>query len=135
MEYTKIRFIEFSAYVRFWEDCQFFDNETPVTEDKIPFRNEDKWGGVIDVDNGIFLNWPKGISGSVHFKVCDEFSAKFKDLNGKIIHEFENEYVPNFMCPLDNGFGDYIIMDINNDGSIDGFVPYGQRKISELPIC
>jgi hypothetical protein len=28
-------------------------------------------------------------------------------------------YVPSMMCPKDNGHGDYVIMDIGADGTID----------------
>lgn len=37
---------------------------------------------------------------------------------GNILVMKENEYVPDFLYPKEDGFGDYIIMDIDGNGQI-----------------
>ena len=50
----------------------------------------------------------------IHYKVCDEFYCSFITNSGERVFEY-NGYVPNFMCIGDEGYGDYIIMEINAD--------------------
>ena len=42
------------------------------------------------------------------------------DKDGNIIVEHEG-YVPSIMCPEDEGYGDYIIMNIDENGFIQGW--------------
>jgi hypothetical protein len=53
---------------------------------------------------------------SIHMKVCDEFSGRLLDQNGKVIHDQEDGYVPGFM-PGDH-FGDYLILEIDIDTGV-----------------
>ena len=46
------------------------------------------------------------------FEVLDE--------QGNVVSEY-SDYVPKCMCPKENGYGDYIIMDIDKDGYINGW--------------
>ena len=49
--------------------------------------------------------------------ICDAFECIFQDSEGLIIKEYEG-YVPPFMYPKREGFGDYIILDIDECGYI-----------------
>lgn len=74
------------------------------------------WRPVINVEEGKIENWKDGVKAIVHYKVCDEFSCLFMD-DGKIIKKYDG-YVPSFMSIDGEGFGDYIIMTIDEKGMI-----------------
>lgn len=83
-------------------------------------KPEDSWDWCIEIDpqNGLILNWPNGNTAHVHYKVCDCCHADYF-LNGKKICDNERDgYVPDFLCPADSGYGDYMIMDIDEEGQI-----------------
>ena len=83
-------------------------------------KPEDSWNWCLEIDpqNGVILNWPKGNTAHVHYKVCDGCHADYF-LNGKKICDNEKDgYVPDFLCPADSGYGDYMIMDIDEEGHI-----------------
>ena len=44
-----------------------------------------------------------------------------KDENGNIVHKEEDGYVPKTLSPKENGYGDYIIMDIDSEGKINNW--------------
>jgi hypothetical protein len=113
----KIKTIEVSAGVRYWENSVNGELDSE-RGDKMPFKERDNWCPVIDAETGVVKDWPKGVTANIHYKVCDHFSAKLKDDAGNIVVEYDEEYVPHFMCPLENGFGDYIIMEIDGEGQI-----------------
>lgn len=75
------------------------------------------WRPIIDVETGQIKNWNKQVSAFIHYKVCDEFECLFIDEKGFIITQYEG-YVPSFMYPKREGWGDYIIMDIDELGYI-----------------
>lgn len=75
------------------------------------------WRPVIDVETGQIINWDKQVDVFVHYKVCDGFECIFQDSEGLIIKQYEG-YVPPFMYPKREGFGDYIILDIDECGYI-----------------
>lgn len=110
-----------SAQVRYWEDADVNGIED-IEGALIPCREGDNWCPEIDIDNGVIINWKKGIKASVHYKVCDAGTYMLQDENNKTILAKEG-YVPNIMSPKENGFGDYIIMDIDENGKIDNWNP------------
>jgi hypothetical protein len=129
MEITKkiktkieIKTLEVEAKVRYWEDSEIngIDDEMG---DLVPFRKDDLWCPVIDIDTGIINNWPKGTVAKIHYKIVDEGSYYIKDINGNIVLKIKNDYVPPIMCPKEKGYGDYIIMDINENGQIQNWNP------------
>lgn len=109
-----------SAGVRYWEDSTIngVDDEAG---DLIPCRNGDCWCPEIDIDKGIVINWEKGKTANIHFKVCDMFSCNIVTEDGKIIGGIDEDYVPNIMSPGGSGYGDYIIMKVDDEGLIDGW--------------
>ncbi|WP_018667526.1 hypothetical protein [Bacteroides gallinarum] len=84
------------------------------------YSNHYRWQPIIDIEKGKIINWEEGTTASVHYKVCDEFSCDIKDSNGNTVYEYGG-YVPEIMCPKDRGYGDYIIMDIDEKGFIRGW--------------
>jgi len=113
-----IKTIIVKAGVRYWEDTEI--NGEADTEDgqNIPCKNGDTWELKIDIETGQILNWKQGVEADVHYKVCDQCSWELKDENGETVLSKEDDYVPKTLCPKEAGYGDYIIMDINENGMI-----------------
>ena len=112
-------FLQVSAGVRYWEDASVngVDDSDGAL---IPFRNGDRWEPSIDLDAGLIANWPKGTTADIHYKVCDDGKYSLLSHDGKIVKQIEG-YVPDIMCPKEQGYGDYIIMKVNEEGKIEGF--------------
>lgn len=116
---TKIQIstLQVSAHVRYWEDGEV--NGVEDTDgDLMPFANGNTWGPTINIDTGIIKDWPKGTSASIHYKVVDEGTYRLFDENGQEVGAIEDDYVPGIMCPGGDGYGDYIIMEIDENGQI-----------------
>ncbi len=105
-----------NAVVRYWEDGTV-DGVRDTTGGLIPCREGESWCPKIDSETGEILNWESGKMAEIHYKVADEYSHIIKD-GQKIVENLQNEYVPDFMCPKENGHGDYVIMDIDKNGMI-----------------
>ena len=108
------------AHVRYWEDATINgveDEEGTLT----PCREGDLWCPVIDIDTGVILNWPKGTTADIHFKVCDSGSYFLKDADGNVVLSREDDYVPNELIP--GSYGDYIEMQVDENGKITNWSP------------
>jgi hypothetical protein len=111
-----VRFLKVEAGVRYWEDADV--NDEPDEDGKlIPFRVGDTWCPTIDLDGGFVVDWPKATTANVHYKVCDEGVYTLLDDTGEPVRQIEG-YVPKIMSPGGSGYGDYIIMSIDGEGSI-----------------
>ena len=97
-------------------------------------NNELYWQIVIDIDNGKVLDWPKDLCIRTGFKICDEGEYVFTDENDKeivnITKEYDQCYVPDFLSLEDNGYGDYVYININGNGSIEN-TPVMKHRISK----
>jgi hypothetical protein len=114
----ELKMIIVSAHVRYWEDASFSGKNDTEEGSLVPLRHGDNWRITIDPDTGRIYDWPVGVTGDIHYKVCDRCSWSFVDSSGATLREVENEYVPGWLCPKEPGYGDYIIMEINGDGVI-----------------
>ena len=106
------------AKPRYWEDATIdgeYDTERGLY---VPCKNGDIWNPHIDIDSGIITNWDKGVMANIHYKVCDECGYELLDNDGNVIISFEDGYVPRTLSPKENGYGDYIKMDIDENGKI-----------------
>ena len=112
----ELKKIHVKANVRYWEDSEINGIED-VKGDLIPCREKDNWCPIIDVDSGIIENWIEGKIAKIHYKICDGFMCNFMDENNEFIYFYEG-YVPDFMCPNRDGYGDYIIMNVIDNGLI-----------------
>lgn len=110
-------FIEVEAGVRYWEDgC--LDGQDDV-DGKMPLRKEDAWCPIIALDTGRIVDWPQGHTAYVHYKVCDDGLYWLLDAQRRRIATWRGHYVPNaFLCPTENGYGDYIIFGIDENGQV-----------------
>jgi hypothetical protein len=102
-------------------------SENQEGDSAIPFMKNEMWRIDIDADSGIIRDWPKGTTASVKLKVVDSGRYYLLDAKGTILASRENEYVPRTLCPKENGYGDYIILDIDGDGKIDGWDPESEE--------
>ena len=117
-------------FARYWEDSEVNGVEDDAEHPKMPcienvedfYYNKLQlaWCPIIDLDKGQICNWPKGTTAKIHYKSCDENVVELLDSNRNTIKEYEG-YVPKFLCPKEDGWGDYVIMDIDEDGFIKDF--------------
>ena len=113
-------------HARYWEDSEVNGVEDDADNPKMPFVEEHNggkaWHIIINLDNGQICNWPQGTTAKIHYKSCDENYVEILDRQLGIIKEHEG-YVPKILCPEGNGFGDYVIMNIDENGFIRNFHP------------
>lgn len=131
----EIKFLKVRAGVRYPEDSEFIEVENDhkvnyISDDaenpKMPFMEveNDKyghkkfyWTPIIDLENGVIINWPKGVKVHVFYKVCDDFECTvYDEYDNEVLH-YEG-YVPDFMAIEEEGYGDYIDMIIDENGCI-----------------
>lgn len=125
----EVKYLRVNVAPRYWQD-----SDVDGTEDTygklIPFRNGSDWAFLIDADTGLIKDWPKGTTADIHYKVCDEGTYALLDSEMKEIAS-KDGYVPGVMCPGGEGFGDYIIMNIDSDGMIQYWDPEQLQFIIE----
>lgn len=121
---------ECQIFARYWEDSEVNGVEDDAENPKMPCvesvehfyhkRKELAWCPIIDLDLGLIMNWPQGETASIHYKSCDENVIRIIDADGNVVKEYCG-YVPQFLYPKENGYGDYVIMDIDQNGYIRDF--------------
>ena len=117
----KPSYIEISAGVRYWEDATIGGQED-TDGTLIPFRKGDCWCPVIRLSDGVVMDWPTGVTADIHYKVCDAGEYWILDDGRQRIAKWGGYYVPNdFLCHGDQGYGDYIILEIDSGGVIKGW--------------
>lgn len=114
-----VKYLQVEAGARYWGDAKV--NGVEDTEgDLIPCRDGDYWCPLIDLESGVIENWEKGKTASVHYKCCDDGVYTLLDNNKQEIKSIDG-YVPDIMSPKESGYGDYIIMDIDENGKISNW--------------
>ena len=118
---VEVTTLRVKAGVRYWVDSEV--NGEPDTEigQNIPCKDGQNWCPEIDIATGKILNWKQGIRAEIHYKICDCCGWELKDENGLVVLEAEDGYVPKTLEPKGDGYGDYIIMDIDENGIIADF--------------
>ena len=146
------KFLKIKAGVRYPEDSDFIEvkmddegNEYKnyISDDeenpKMPFMEVeyDKyghksfyWQPTIDLENGVIVNWPKGVEVHVFYKVCDDFRCTVYDETDNEVLQYKG-YVPDFMSIEDDGFGDYIDMVVDKNGFIKDW-EFDNDSINEI---
>lgn len=107
---------------RYWEDASVNGIGETDEDPQIPLRDGDLWTLRILVDEGRILDWPEGVTAQTHYKVCDAGLYKLLDADGTVLAERDG-YVPSYLAPGQEGFGDYVILKIGPDGRIAGWDP------------
>ncbi len=125
---VEIKFLKVRAGVRYWEDASVNDVEDEKG-DLIPCRSNDNWCPIIDVETGIVVNWEQGKIADIHYKICDNGDYYLLDQNyQEVLHK--EGYVPECLAINDNGYGDYIIMKVDENGLINNW-KFGSFDIKE----
>ena len=106
------------ARVRYWEDSEVNGENDTENGDNVPCKSGDLWTPHIEIETGKILNWKQGVKAEIHYKVADCCGFELYDINGIKVLSAEDGYVPRTLCPKENGHGDYIIMDIDENGII-----------------
>ena len=127
---VEVKYLKVVAHVRYWEDAEVNGAEEDDDNPTLPFNNHESWMPVIDVDNGCIVDWPQGVTASVHYKVCDEGVYTLLDADKNVIKEISS-YVPDCLSISDSGYGDYICMDIDENGHIDDWV-FDEESIEDI---
>lgn len=109
-----------SIGVRYWEDAKVNGVYDTENGDNIPCKEDDYWTIEIDVDTGTIVNWDNSKEVYTHYKSCDDNYIVCYDDNNNIIKKYEG-YVPDFLSPQEEGYGDYVIMKIGKDGKIENW--------------
>ncbi len=126
----EVKTLQVKADVRYWEDAAV--NGVEDEDGKlIPCRKGNLWCPTIDFETGQILNWNKGVKADIHFKICDQGSYYLKDGNGETVLALEEDYVPEAMSPGGNGYGDYIIMNVDENGFIKDWYSTIEGLINE----
>lgn len=116
-----VKYLQAEVGARYWEDATV-NGEEDTEGTLIPCRDGEYWKPLIDIESGIIVNWDKGTTAFVHYKCCDDGLYKLLDADKREIKSIDG-YVPSIMCPKENGYGDYVIMDIDRDGKISNWKP------------
>lgn len=118
--FEEVNYISICVEPRYWEDAIVNGIKEDEDNPKIPFKAGKSWNLNIDATTGKIHNWPEGVTARVHYKVCDAGWYRLYTREHSVVSE-RYDYVPDFLCPTDNGYGDYIIMKIDEQGFIEGW--------------
>lgn len=111
-------FLQVFAEPRYWEDATI-NGEREGDDPTIPMVDGSLWCPIINLHTGEVLGWSKEVVADIHYKVCDAGEYRIVDEAGVTLYTREG-YVPDVLCPEENGYGDYIIMTIEN-GKVRGW--------------
>jgi len=115
-----VKYLKASCGVRYWEDGKV--NGVEDTDGSlIPCRRNDCWEPTIDLETGIITNWEAGKTAKIHYKVCDAGVYTLLDDINVPVKRLDDSYVISSMSPGGPGYGDYVIMNINEYGKIDNW--------------
>ena len=143
----QVRYLKATMGVRYYVDCEystdngktwntdFEDTEeeserikklTPcIVKSDIGYGTNDYLELIIDLNEGKILNWTDGFCLKTSYKVCDDGKYVFLYENEKeavnITKQYNQHYVPVFLSLEDEGYGDYVYLNINGDGTIEHF--------------
>lgn len=115
-----VRYLKCVIGVRYWEDAEVNGVKEEDCNPSIPLRNGLYWEITIDLETGIIKDWPKATTAKVYYKACDAGMYYLLDEAMNVVKSYDG-YVPNMLSPKENGYGDYVILDIDANGHIDGW--------------
>ena len=116
MKNIKYLFVE--AEVRYWEDSQINGEYDTKEGDNIPCKENLFWKPIIELKSGKIINWEKGKTANIHYKVVDQGIYFLLNEEKQKIYKYKDYYVPDILCPEENGYGDYIIFTVDKEGFI-----------------
>ena len=116
----EIKRLKASLGIRVWEDAKVNGKEIEQGTE-MPLAINGRWEITINLDTGIIENWPQGTTADTYLKVCDEGIYKLLDNKNSVIFA-GGSYVPTILYPGRDGFGDYVYLNIEENGKIKNWV-------------
>ena len=110
--------------VRYWEDGKVNGVEDNDNNPQMPMKKGAVWALDIDLATGKIADWPEGTTAETHYKGCDAGVYKALNPDGDIVAEIDG-YVPPTLDPNADGYGDYVILNIDANGIIQGWFRCG----------
>ena len=110
------KYLQAEVGARYWEDATVNGVEDELG-DLIPCRDGDYWKPLIELETGKIVNWEQGKTANIHYKSCDDNTFKLLDEKHEVIKSVDG-YVISGMAINDNGYGDYVIMEVDAFGNI-----------------
>lgn len=92
-------------------------NDTP-DGNNIPCKFGVTWCPVIEIDTGRIINWKKGTTASIHYKLPGALGYEVADEYEEIIVDTIVSSVPKTLSIGTNNYKNTIIMDIDENGVI-----------------
>ena len=125
-----VKFLAITAGIRYAEDVEINGKDCDELGD-IPLQDGDYWQAMIDIDDGVILSWPQGTKAKFYSKVCDDGTYSILDADKREIKTYSG-YVPDCLAIDDSGYGDYIIMTVDENGKIKNWKPsFGEFQNEE----
>ena len=120
--YNGIRYFRANVSPVSFEDGDVNGESDDDDNPRIPCIDKDgRWNILIDIKDGKILNWEKGTTAEVYYKVVDDGIYTVYDNNMNVVKE-KDGYVPKIMDFNDRdgsyGFGDYLGLEIDENGNI-----------------
>ena len=115
----EIKKVIVKAHIRYWEDTKINGVYDTEGGNSMPCKQDKLWCPIINAGTGVIENWEIGKTANVHYKVTDCCGWDLLDQENNVVLSQEDGYVPDTLCPAENGYGDYIIMNIDENGKID----------------
>lgn len=117
-KYLNIHYVDAAEGIDYnGKECNIIDNVFPlgkiVTDGIYDFNVQ----FTIDIEEGKILDWPIGNTAVIYSKPVDSGIYTFKDTNKKDMLVYSG-YVPDGLAIDSDGYGDYIILSINENGLI-----------------
>ena len=150
IEPSDVKYLRIDVGPRYWEDSDIngeedisYDEQHKGAQPRMPFavycedaakRNPSdsyRWQLTIDLSKGEILDWPLGTTANIHYKVCDDGTYYLLDENKNVLEE-KNCYVPDILAYNCDGWGDYIIMNIDKNGKIKNYPDNPNYLIQEI---
>lgn len=122
--------VTIKSEIKFWKDS-YVDGTEDTEGTRIPFREGNIWNPTINLEEGKIEDWEIGKTANVNYKTVDGNSYEFKMDNGDSICLY-NQYVASFLDPKEQGYGDYITLNIDKNGYIDGFQDVDHARTIEI---
>jgi len=121
IRYLNVEYIDSAEFITYnGKDCNFKDNIFPYSKKTESTDYDALINFTIDIDTGKVLNWKEGDTACIYNKPVDSGIYTFMDENKKNVLKI-SDYVIDGLDIEDEGFGDYIILRILPDGTINNW--------------
>jgi hypothetical protein len=118
----QVKYLKCIMEPRYWEDASVNGIQEDDDSPTIPLRHGDKWIITIDLNEGKIIDWPNNTVAKVHYKICDAGEYILMDPEGREVKKLPfGSYVPGILAPNYDGYGDYVVLNIDSRGTIENF--------------